>query len=86
MAEFGLFGQLSQYHNDLAIIEHARERAPFAFRWVLHMHDLYGFEGEWRSDTDPPGAYAELTPDAKAELAEILKKTGCLSCLQVTVP
>ena len=55
MAEFGLFGQLSQYHNDLAIIEHARERAPFAFRWVLHMHDLYGFEGEWRSDTDSPG-------------------------------
>ena len=142
MAEFGLFGQLSQYHNDLAIIEHARQRAPFTFRWILHMHDLSGFEGEWRSDTDPlpdviekllkiagefyfpflianakaakagekeflfkaggmsysqgvfkyqvkclaalRQAYAELTPDAKVELAEILEKTGCLSYLQAT--
>ena len=53
MSEFGLFGQLSQYHNDLAIIEHARERAPYTFRWVLHMHDLSGFEGDWRSDAEP---------------------------------
>ena len=52
MAEFGLFGQLSQYHNDLAIIEHARQQAPYTFRWVLHMHDLSGFEGEWRPDTE----------------------------------
>ncbi len=53
LAEFGLFGQLSQYHNDLAIIEHARKRAPYTFRWVLHLHDLSGFEGEWRSDDEP---------------------------------
>ncbi len=53
MAEFGLFGQLSQYHNDLAIIEHARQRAPYTFRWILHMHDLSGFEGEWRLDAEP---------------------------------
>ncbi|MBT4641591.1 MAG: glutathione S-transferase [Deltaproteobacteria bacterium] len=53
MAEFGLFGQLSQYHNDLAIIEHARQRAPYTFRWVLHTHDLSGFVGEWRPDTEP---------------------------------
>jgi len=52
IAEFGLFGQLSQYHNDLAIIEHARERAPYTFRWILHMHDLSGFEGEWRRDEE----------------------------------
>jgi len=53
MAEFGLFGQLSQYHNDLAIIDHARQRAPYTFRWILHFHDLSGFEGEWRSDSEP---------------------------------
>jgi len=53
MAEFGLFGQLSQYHNDLAIIEHTRQRAPYTFRWILHIHDLSGFEGEWRSEDEP---------------------------------
>ncbi len=53
MAEFGLFGQLSQYHNDLAIIDHARQRAPYTFRWILHFHDLSGFEGEWRPDDEP---------------------------------
>lgn len=61
MAEFGLFGQLSQYHNDLAIIDHAREVAPFTFRWILHMHDLSGIEGEWRADdTELPGIVEQL--------------------------
>jgi len=35
------------------MIEHARQRAPYTFRWVLHMHDLSSLEGEWRSDTEP---------------------------------
>ncbi len=52
MAEFGLFGQLSQYHNDLAIIDHARRRAPFSFRWILQMHDQSGIDGSWRSDDE----------------------------------
>ena len=52
IADFGLFGQLSQYHNDLAIINHARERAPYTFRWILPMHDLSGIEGVWRSDDE----------------------------------
>ncbi|MCP4750642.1 MAG: glutathione S-transferase, partial [Proteobacteria bacterium] len=61
MAEFGLFGQLSQYHNDLAIVQHARERAPYTFRWILHAHDLSGFEGEWRPDDEPlPEAVEKL--------------------------
>ena len=67
MAEFGLFGQLSQYHNDLAIIDHARQRAPYTFRWVLHFHDLSGFEGEWRSDT-------EALPDVIKKLLQIAGK------------
>jgi len=61
MAEFGLFGQLSQYHYDLAIIDHAREEAPFTFRWILHMHDLSGIEGEWREDnTELPEIVVQL--------------------------
>ena len=53
MAEFGLFGQLSQYHNDPAITAYMAQRAPYTYRWILHMHDLSGFEGEWRSDDEP---------------------------------
>jgi len=34
-------------------IDHARQRAPYTFRWILHMHDLSGFEGEWRPDSEP---------------------------------
>lgn len=49
IAEFGLFGQISQYHNDLAATEHTYTRAPFTYRWILHIHDLSGFNGEWRA-------------------------------------
>ena len=61
LADFGLFGQLSQYQIDPAVVDHARQRAPYTFRWVLHMHDLSGFEGNWRPDEEPlPGAIEKL--------------------------
>jgi len=53
LADFGLFGQLSQFVVDLAAIEMARDRAPFTMRWVLLVHDLSGVEGEWRRDDEP---------------------------------
>jgi len=59
IAEFGLFGQLSQYHNDLAIIDHAQHSAPYTYRWILHMHDLSGFEGQWRGDDESLPAIVE---------------------------
>jgi glutathione S-transferase len=60
VADVGLFGQLSQFVMDLAIIAHARERAPYTVRWVHHVHDLSGWEGDdWRS-ADAPRAEAVL--------------------------
>lgn len=53
IADFGLFGQLSQFVVDLAVIEPARTKAPFTMRWVLLVHDLSGLEGEWRPDDEP---------------------------------
>ena len=53
LADFGLFGQLSQFVVDLAVIERARERAPFTMRWILLVHDLSGVEGGWRTDDEP---------------------------------
>ena len=53
IADFGLFGQLSQFVVDLAVIEPARTKAPFTMRWVLLVHDLSGLEGEWWGDDEP---------------------------------
>jgi hypothetical protein len=54
LADFGLFGQLSQFVLDLSVIDLARERAPFSMRWVQLVHDLSGMEaGEWRSSREP---------------------------------
>ena len=53
IADFGLFGQLSQFVVDLAVIEPARTQAPFTMRWVLLVHDLSGLEGSWRASDEP---------------------------------
>jgi glutathione S-transferase len=62
LADFGLFGQLSQFILDLAVIDSARERAPFTMRWVQGVHDLSGWEnGDWRSDEEPlPSVVSQL--------------------------
>ena len=53
LADFGLFGQLSQFVMDLSIIQPARDRAPYLMRWVHLMHDLSGLQGEWREADQP---------------------------------
>ena len=35
------------------------QHAPFTYRWVLHMHDLSGIEGQWRTDDQPLSAVVE---------------------------
>jgi hypothetical protein len=52
IAEFGLYGQLSQFILDLSAIEPCGQRAPYTMRWLHHMDDLSGFEGEWRQGSD----------------------------------
>ncbi len=48
LAEFGLYGQMTQYAVDPTVSTILRERAVRAFQWTYFMDDLSGItEGEW---------------------------------------
>jgi glutathione S-transferase len=46
-AEFALFGQLSQLGTDPTAQAMMRRDFPLAYRWLGHVDDLSGLEGEW---------------------------------------
>ena len=46
-AEFSLFGQLSQLGVDPTPQAILRRDFPLAFRWLAHIDDLSGVDGEW---------------------------------------
>ena len=52
IAEFGLFGQLSQLAIDSTPAEWLSAHAPRTRAWVSNFEDLSGVEGEW--DTARP--------------------------------
>jgi glutathione S-transferase len=54
-AEFALYGQLSQLASDPAPSAMMRADFPRAQRWVAHLDDLSGHDGEW----GPPGPMVE---------------------------
>ncbi|MEM1197285.1 MAG: glutathione S-transferase N-terminal domain-containing protein [Pseudomonadota bacterium] len=62
MAEFSLFGQLSQLGVDPTAQAMMRAEFPYTYRWLLHADDASGIEGEWS---------AQLKPAMKAILAEV---------------
>ena len=47
MAEFGIFGQLSQLGVDPTPEAMMRADYPYSFRWLLHIDDMSGIEGDW---------------------------------------
>lgn len=56
LADFAIFGQMSQYLLDIPALEPSRKRAPYTMRWLTHVHDLSGIEGKWRSEDEPHAA------------------------------
>ena len=64
LAEFGIYGQFSQLGVDPTAQAMMRADYPYAFRWLLHVDDASGIEGEW----DAPDA--PLKPPVECLLAE----------------
>ena len=61
MAEFSVFGQLSQLGVDPTAQAMMRAEYPYTYRWLMHVDDASGIEGEWD----------EVSPAARAILAEV---------------
>lgn len=61
LAEFSVFGQLSQLGVDPTAQAMMRAEFPYTFRWLLHVDDASGIEGDWD----------EISPAAHAILAEV---------------
>lgn len=65
LAEFSLFGQLSQLGVDPTAQAMMRAEFPYTFRWLAHVDDASGIEGEWGTQR------ADVKPATRAILAEV---------------
>jgi len=53
IAEFGMYGQLSQLGVDPTAQAMMRKDFPYSFRWLLHIDDMSGITGEWDKSDAP---------------------------------
>ena len=53
LAEFGMYGQLSQLGVDPTAQAMMRKNYPYSYRWLLHIDDMSGIEGEWDAADAP---------------------------------
>lgn len=53
MAEFGIFGQLSQLATDPTPQAMMRADYPYTYRWLAHVDDMSGVEGVWEPGFAP---------------------------------
>lgn len=52
-AEFALYGQLSQLALDEMSLAMLRRDAPLTYRWLWHLEDLSGIDGQWEGAQAP---------------------------------
>lgn len=55
LAEFGLYGQISQLGVDPTPEAMLRADYPYTLRWLLHVDDMSGIDGEWDAPEAPLG-------------------------------
>ncbi len=53
LAEFAIYGQFSQLGVDPTPEAMMRKDYPYSFRWLLHVDDMSGIEGEWDAAEAP---------------------------------
>ncbi|MEN9926801.1 MAG: hypothetical protein RL268_2927 [Pseudomonadota bacterium] len=53
LAEFGIYGQLSQLGTDPTPQAMMRADYPYTYRWLAHVDDMSGTEGEWEPGIAP---------------------------------
>jgi hypothetical protein len=53
LAEFGIYGQLSQLGTDPTPQTMMRKDYPYAYRWLAHVDDMSGNAGEWEPGFAP---------------------------------
>lgn len=59
LAEFGLYGQISQLGVDPTPEAMLRRDYPYVLRWLLHIDDMSGIDGEWDAPDAPPAPVVE---------------------------
>lgn len=53
LAELGIYGQLSQLGVDPTAQTMMRADYPYSFRWLAHIDDMSGIDGEWDAPDAP---------------------------------
>jgi glutathione S-transferase len=78
LAEFGLYGQLTQYAVDPTVCTMMKERSVRTYQWTHHMGDLSGLEGDWFEPgaalTEQLAAFLRYTAEFYLPMAEALTK------------
>jgi hypothetical protein len=69
LAEFSMYGQLSQLGVDPTAQAMMRKDYPYSYRWLLHIDDMSGIDGEWDSPT--AGVDAPYAPIITAWLKQV---------------
>jgi glutathione S-transferase len=74
LADFGIFGQLTQYAVDPTVCHQMKQTAVRTYQWTHLVDDLSGIEGDWfppeRVLTDPFLAFLRYTAEFYLPMAE----------------
>lgn len=68
LAEFGIYGQISQLGVDPTPEAMLRRDYPYTLRWLLHIDDMSGVEGEWDA---PDAPFDPIIPGLLAIVGEL---------------